>query len=96
MTAWAHAGLKELLCNGLIKDSMTGALRTIRLQRNHSYCYISRHSGDIVVFKVCIALTSLNLWKCYELTGKAPKKSLPIRHTSLDVSQQNSHGRHCV
>ena len=36
--------------------------------------------GDIVVLERCTALTSVNLYKCYELTGKAKETSHPQAH----------------
>ena len=68
---------------------------SLYVSQNHSHgCHCT--SGDIIVFEKCTALTSLNLFGCEKLTGKVPKQTLHMRHTSLDVSQQNSHGCHCA
>ena len=68
---------------------------SLHVSQKHSHgCHCT--TGDIIVFQACTALTELNLKYCRKLTGEVPKKSLPMRHTSLDVSQQNSHGCHCV
>ena len=52
---------------------------SLHVSQNHSHgCYCT--TGDIIVFQACTALTSLNLYRCYKLIGKAKETSHAQAH----------------